>query len=575
MSTNRLSSSLSRPVARFAVAAVLSIAGPSVLPAAEAVVAPTGANPARPSSLGAVAFANSGSPRVQEHFLRGLAALHSFWYEEAIVQFQAATALEPDFAMGYWGEALSYNHSLWGRQDQEFARKTLAKIKDTSHLTARERAYIEAARILYGEGDKLTRDIAYSKALGKIHADYPDDLDAAAFHALSILGTVRPGDKGYERQLKAAAIAEEVARRNPLHPGATHYIIHAYDHPDYAARGLSAARHYAEIAPEAFHAQHMPAHIFVQLGMWNESDRSNSNAWRVSDEWVARKRLPLGLRDYHSYHWLVYTRLQEGRYREATELLETVRRVIAENGPDSVNFYDQISAIYVVETEQWNRAGELLQRPALTGTPRVAPVLSEVCGGQSTLRRDTQQNNTELPVVIRAYAATAAGEAEAGRLRDAARAVAVEPGDAYGQAVLKIRLLQIDGLKLAARNDFDAALAALAEAASLEAATAKPSGPPRLIKPSHELYGEILLRAGRPAEAVHQFEIALGRQPGRAHALLGLARAKARAGDLAGAGTAYTAFLDKWQGADRDRPELTEARAFLQAHGAAVALAGN
>lgn len=553
----------SLPTARFVLAAALSAAAPAAL-RAEATGAPASAEPVA-TPLGAVAFANSGPAAVQEEFLRGLAALHSFWYEEAIERFQATTRADPTFAMGYWGEALSYNHSLWSRQDQDFARKTLAKIKDTSRLTPRERAYIDAAKILYGEGDKLARDIAYSKALEKIHADYPDDLDAAAFYALSILGTVRPGERGYERQLKAAAIAEEVERRNPLHPGATHYIIHAYDHPDYAKRGLNAARHYSQIAPAAFHAQHMPAHIFVQLGMWEDSARSNTKAWNDSDDWVQRKQLDLGLRDYHSYHWLVYTRLQEGRYRDATELVDQLGRIIAANGPASVNFYDQISAIYVVETGQWAKADELYGRRESAGPVKIEKVTSELCDARSALRRDSLQNNTQLPVAIRAYAATAAGDPDAGRQRDAARAVQVDESDTYGKNVWQIRLLQIEGLRDASRQEFAGALEKLAQASDLEAKTAKPSGPPRLIKPSHELYGEVLLQAGRPQEAVQQFEIALSRQPGRAHSLLGLARAKAQSGDVEGAKGAAAAFLEKWKTADADRPELAEAKDYLNA----------
>lgn len=563
MKPTRSAASLLRPVARLAIVAALSTVGLPALRADTAAV-PAAGKPVA-TTLGAVYFANSGPAAVQEDFLRGLAALHSFWYEEAIERFQATTKADPTFALGYWGEALSYNHSLWGRQDQEFARKTLAKIKDTSHLTPREQAYIEAARVLYGEGDKLTRDIAYSKALEKIHADYPDDLDAAAFYALSILGTVRPGDRGYERQLKAAAIAEEVERRNPLHPGATHYIIHAYDHPDYAKRGLNAARHYSQIAPAAFHAQHMPAHIFVQLGMWEDSARSNTKAWNDSDDWVQRKQLDLGLRDYHSYHWLVYTRLQEGRYRDATQLVDQLGGIIAANGPASVNFYDQISAIYVIETGQWDKAAELYARHDSAGPVKVERVTSELCGTRSALRRDSSQNNTELPVAIRAYAATAAGSPEAGRLRDAARAVQVDESDTYGKNVWQIRLLQIEGLRDASRQEFTLALEKLAQASDLEAKTAKPSGPPRLIKPSHELYGEVLLQAGRPQDAVKQFEVALSRQPGRAHSLLGLARAKAQSGDVEGAKVAAAAFLEKWKSADADRPELAEAKGYVNA----------
>src|ERR1051325_2083024 len=156
---------------------------------------------AQESQLGRVEFPTSGSAKAQQHFLRGLAALHSFWYEEAIEAFRESTKVEPDFAMGYWGEAMAYNHPLWSEQDIAAARQVLAKIKETPKLTERERAYIAAVRVLYGEGDKHARDIAYSAAMETIYRAYPDDLDAAAFYALSLLGI--GGEKGYRLQAKA------------------------------------------------------------------------------------------------------------------------------------------------------------------------------------------------------------------------------------------------------------------------------------------------------------------------------------------------------------------------------------
>ncbi len=244
---------------------------------------------AQPSTLGKVDFPTSGSPAAQACFLRGLAALHSFWYEEAASQFRECTKAEPDFMMGYWGEAMTYNHPIWAEQDAESARKVLAKIVNTFRLTARERDYIAAVKMLYGTGDKLDRDLAYSRAMERIYKEYPDDLEAACFYALSLLGTVRPGDKGFSRQMRAGAIVMDVYQKNPNHPGAAHYMIHAFDDPEHAILALPAARRYAEIAPEAHHARHMPAHIFLQLGMWPEEVASNISAWQASVNWVERK----------------------------------------------------------------------------------------------------------------------------------------------------------------------------------------------------------------------------------------------------------------------------------------------
>ncbi|MFI5176204.1 MAG: hypothetical protein ACHQKY_15185 [Terriglobia bacterium] len=277
--------------------------------------------PAQSAALGTVEFPTSGGVEAQRHFLRGLAALHSFWFEEALEELRQSTEIEPDFMMGYWGEAMALNHPLWAQQDTEGARSVLKKIRDTSKLTDRERAYINAVKLLYGEGDKLSRDRAYSAAMGKIYRDHPEDLEAACFYALSLLGTVRPGDHGFRRQMQAGAIALDVFQKNPNHPGAAHYIIHAFDDPEHAILALPAARRYAEIAPAAPHARHMPSHIFLQLGMWPDVASSNESAWAASRAWVKQKHLPDSALDYHSLQWLLYSYLQQGRYREVEDLL--------------------------------------------------------------------------------------------------------------------------------------------------------------------------------------------------------------------------------------------------------------
>src|SRR5881397_337758 len=321
---------------------------------------------AQQSQLGKVDFPTSGSAKAQSYFLRGVAALHSFWFEEALDAFRESTRVEPDFMMGYWGEAMAHNHPLWSEQDTEEARAVLRKIKDTPKLTPREQGYLNAVKLLYGEGDKLSRDQAHAAAMERIYQQYPDDLEAACFYALALLGTVRPEEKGYRRQALAGAIALDAYQKNPSHPGAAHFIIHAFDDPDHAILALPAARRYADIAPEAHHARHMPAHIFVQLGMWPEAARSNESAWAAAEEWVKRKNLPINLRDYHSLHWLLYVYLQQGRCREAEQILgimmTSMGQPAAENKlrPDyQENTYARMAAAFVVETERWDRAVEL------------------------------------------------------------------------------------------------------------------------------------------------------------------------------------------------------------------------
>jgi hypothetical protein len=323
---------------------------------------------AQQSKLGTVDFPTSGSPGAQTHFLRGLAALHSFWFDEALDEFRKSTAIEPKFMMGYWGEAMALNHPLWAQQDTEAARKVIKNIKDDKKLTDRERAYLNAVKVLYGPGDKLARDNAYSRAMEKIYRDYPDDQEAACFYALSLLGTVRPGDKGFDRQLKAGEIATVVYKKNPNHPGAAHYIIHAYDDPQHASMALDAARAYAQIAPEAYHALHMPSHIFLQLGMWAETSKSNEASWAASDAWVKRKGLPIDQRDYHSLQWLIYSYLQQGRYIKAKETLSMLKEAVSKSTGNTVtSAYLNSVAMFIIETQQWGAAADLLPPPTPSG----------------------------------------------------------------------------------------------------------------------------------------------------------------------------------------------------------------
>ena len=519
------------------------------------------------SRLGRVDFPTSGPSEAQAYFLRGLAALHSFWYEEAADNFRRSTQVDSNFMMGYWGEAMTYNHPLWAQQDTEAARKVIAKIKDTPALTARERAYLGAIKILYGEGDKLTRDIAYSESMEKIHRAYPDDMEATCFYALSLLGTVRPGDKGYRRQAQAAALALEVYSKNPDHPGAAHYIIHAFDDPEHAILALGAARRYADIAPAAAHARHMPSHIFLQLGMWPEAAASNESAWAVSDAWVKSKNLSIGLRDYHSLHWLTYVYLQQGRYTKANELIDVMRSAMTDprKTPAMNHSYEMMQAHYVVESGAWDQVNRFFGQSSgpEAGTGRDH---SEHSGGNHSADYGSG-GGSSLVSYIRGLAAAARSDATA---QDAAEGLysqskkLLEGADPYRAKPLQIMALEVDAANLAGKKNFDKATDLMARALAIEDEMSPPSGPPEIIKPPRELFGEILLQSGRPADAVKQFQTALLREPNRARSLIGLARAQAKSGSPAEAAAAYSDFLKIWSHADAGLPEVAEARAYLQ-----------
>ena len=525
---------------------------------------------AQESQLGRVEFPTSGSEKAQAHFLRGLAALHSFWYEEALEAFRESTKVEPDFALGYWGEAMAHNHPLWSEQDIAAARQVLAKIKETPKLTDRERAYLAAIRLLYGEGDKRARDAAYSAAMEKIYHTHPEELDAAAFYSLSLLAL--DGEKGYRLQAKAGAIAFDVYQKNPNHPGAAHYIIHAFDDPEHAILALPAARRYASIAPEAHHARHMPSHIFLQLGMWPEAAASNEAAWESSDAWMKRKNLSVSVRDYHSLHWLLYVYLQQGRYNQAEQLLNMMKKVMSESTYDNKlrpayyeNNYANMAAAFVVETERWNLANDLFPETKASPTTAAQTTTGGSHGGHSpaaaanstggpTVR--TSMASVTQPIFIRGLAAAANGSADL---------KVSEIDESSGRSpARRIAEMEIAALAASMKKDHAKAIDWMKKATAIEEQAGAPSGPPNLIKPSHELFGEILLRAGKPAEAAEQFKMSLLRQPNRARSLLGAARAAAQNGNQAAAATAYASLLEQWKQADDGLPELREARDYLK-----------
>jgi Tfp pilus assembly protein PilF len=539
------------------------------------------------SQLGSVEFQTSGSPPAQAHFLRGLAALHSFWYEEALEAFRESTKADPDFLMGYWGEAMAYNHPLWSEQDTAAARlvtEKIARLKATAKLSERERGYLSAVQQLYGEGDKHTRDLAYSAAMEKVYQAYPDDLDAAAFYSLSLLGMANAQDKSYRLQAKAGAIALEVYQKNPNHPGAAHYIIHAFDDPDHAILALPAARRYASIAPEAHHARHMPAHIFLQLGMWPEAAASNESAWEASDAWMKRKHLSTSVRDYHSLHWLLYCYLQQGRYSKAEELLSLMKKVMSESTYDNKlrpgyyeNNYANMAAALVVETERWDLAAKVFPPSAATettvsdqgamgshsghgGMPAAAVSTGGATAGYGAATVRSSNSSQRMPLFIRGLAAAFSGSPEAETSLTGLKVLI--HGNTSAVETLDIRELEILAVEASAKQDHAKAIELMKKAIVLEEALGPPSGPPFLIKPAHELFGELLLRANKPAEAAVQFRTSLLRQPNRARSLLGAARAAAQSGDKEAAAAAYTKLLDQWQQADESLPELREAREY-------------
>lgn len=291
----------------------------SVLVAASELHAQHQHPPGDPTELGQVQFTVSCAAAAQEAFNRGVAMLHSFWYDEASKAFRAAAEQDPGCAMAYWGIAMSYYHPLWYPPSESDLKAGWAAVEKAKHIgaqTQREANYIAAVETFYRDWEKLdhlTRVLAYEKAMEQLYSRYPDDREAAIFYALALQGsaTALPPDKTYIRQKKSGAILENAFTEQPEYPGLAHYIIHAYDYPELAERALAAARKYAKIAPSSPHALHMPSHIFTRLGLWEESMQTNIASAVASDAYAA-KHYPGATywEELHANDYLVYAYLQ-------------------------------------------------------------------------------------------------------------------------------------------------------------------------------------------------------------------------------------------------------------------------
>ena len=274
-------------------------------------------------TLGEAKLKVSGAPEAISHFDKGLLLLHSFEYKDARKAFRDARKIDGSMCMAYWGEAMTYNHPLWSQQEYDSATAVLDELESKCNpSTDLERDLIESLSILYQvDTEKEIRDSLYAEYYEELSEKYPENEDVKAFYALSVLGSV-PGGRDPVKYAKAGKIAEEVVEKHPKHPGGLHYLIHAYDDPKNAEKALNAAYTYAEIAPAASHALHMPSHIFVAKGLWDEVVRSNEESYAASVDRMKRQNLTNDARGYHSYHWLEYGYLQQGRVDEAKKLID-------------------------------------------------------------------------------------------------------------------------------------------------------------------------------------------------------------------------------------------------------------
>jgi tetratricopeptide (TPR) repeat protein len=507
------------------------------------------------NDVGEVQFSNSGPAAAQHAFLRGLALLHNFEYEDAAAEFRKAQDLASGFAMAFWGEALTYNHPIWMEQDQNAALAAMNRLGPTPEArlakagTQREKDFLQAVEILYGKGSKEERDFAYAETMQRLLQKYPKDPDVAAFSALSLLGTAHHG-RDFTIYMRAAAILEEVFKDYPNHPGAVHYLIHCYDDPIHAPLGLRPARVYSKIAPSAGHAQHMTSHIFLALGMWDDVVSANENAVRVVDVGRKEKGEPPSACGHYNF-WLMYGYLQQGRAEQAEALLarcRTVAEVGAANVPSGMQMLDpdntklgslvQMWARYVLDTEGWK--GEVADWK-IPATKDLNPQITShwVAGLRAIHRGELDRAREELEQLK--------------QLRTKLSTYTRENKEVDASYVDRADILesQLNGMLLIATKQPTEGINLLQQAATKEESLPMDFGPPFIDKPTRELLGEAFLQLQRFQDAVPAFEAALQRAPERTASLLGLARAASASGDKETASHILVKLRQIWKNADR------------------------
>jgi tetratricopeptide (TPR) repeat protein len=529
-----------------------------------------GTAPQTIEGLGTAIFPTSAKANeTQTAFMRGLLLLHLFEYPAAAKAFEDAEKLQPDFAMAYWGEAMTYNHGIWNQLDAGAGRTALARLGATpaaraaKATTAREKAYLAAVEILYsGKGTKKERDARYCDAMQKLAASYPQDNDAQLFYALALMAR-NEGVRNETDYLQAAEIAQRSFRVNPQNPGAAHYWIHGMDDPAHATGALEAARALSKIAPDAGHAQHMTAHIFMALGMWDDVVTANINAMRVVNAQARAAGKP-EVDCGHYDEWLEYAYFQLGRHSDALRTLaacvktlplgvawaqEHAQQLRAEHGsPEQVAKHLHGSlvtmrGIAVIEARDWNSDATRLAVD-VTGLGAQAAWNDFALGYSAARRGDIAQ------------ARKASADLHAWREK-----TSTSEDDPQLPGYLAVMDDALRGLLLIGQKRVDEGLAAIRTAAQRYDSMAFDFGPPVPFKPPRELLGRQLLQAGQAAQAVVEFQAALKKAPNRSLNLLGLAWAQSAAHDSAAAAATYRQLLTNWHAADADLPELAEVRA--------------
>ena len=501
--------------------------------------------------IGQVTFPVSCAPAMQKPFERAVALLHSFWYLESAKAFAAIAQADPSCGMAYWGVALSQWTQIWSPPTPAALKRgaeAMEKAKAAGAKTDRERDYIAAADLFFRDADKTdhrTRAAAYGKAMEQMYQRYPGDREVAIFYALSLQAVADPHDKTYANQRRSGEIAEKVLAVEPNHPGAAHYIIHAYDYPATAPQGLPAARRYAQFAPSVPHALHMPSHIYVLLGMWPETVKSNLVAAEAEkDRGNPDDRM-------HALDYLVYAYLQQAQDGEAKRVVDEARGIMADLAAKNYNSgrataafaMAAIEARWTMERGRWAEAAAVEPRP--NNFPHTEAMIYFARGIGAARLGDLAQ--------------TRAAADKLGALRDAL----TQRKDAYWAEQVEIQRRAVAAWQTRAEGKQDEALVQMRSTAELEGTTEKHNISPGPIALARELLGDMLLEAKQPALAMAEYDAALKISPNRFKALQGAAKSAELAGDRDRAKVYYTRLLTVAAASDGQRVEVAEARAFV------------
>lgn len=511
--------------------------------------------------LGKVTFETTCKAEADARFRDGLGWLHSFEYEQAARTFAEAAAADPQCGIAQWGVAMSYYHPLWAppsAAELEKGRHALASARAAGSKSAREQAYVGALETFYRDSERIdhkTRALAYAEATGQLHARYPEDRGAAIFHALSLIaaGTMDK-DPDFAREKEAGAILNQVLALAPDHPGVSHYLIHSFDYPPLAALALPAARRYAGIAPASPHAQHMPSHIFVRLGLWNEAIESNIASEAASRAFAKAQGLPDSSSErLHAMDYLAYGYLQTGQDGRAERVLADLNAIGRADPPIFTVAYaaTAIPARLALERRQWKEAASLTLQDNVR---KLAPLDSFTWG-------DAHIHFARAVGAARSGSAAAAGD-EVAKLRAIEQALTIPPGSYDWRTQVAIERQVAEAWLAHAEGRKEEAARLMRAAADLDDATEKHPVTPGAILPAREQLGELLLELGRPKEALAEYEASLSRAPRRLAGLYGAARAAGLAGDAAKARSYYAQIVEQTQQADGTRAEVKEAREF-------------